>query len=83
MTWRRRVLPTGIAAILLSAAAPALGDNRPDQGRGNGSGTNGPKGGNQGRGRIRSVPEFDPAAGAAIAALVAGGAFLIVRRRRS
>jgi len=32
--------------------------------------------------RRRSIPEFDPAAAGAIAALVAGGGVLLARRRR-
>ncbi len=35
-----------------------------------------------GRSRRRSIPEFDPAAAGAIAALVAGGGVLLARRKR-
>lgn len=51
--------------------------NRGGHGNGNGNGNGGGGGGGH------SVPEFDPAAGGAMGALLAGGALTLARRRRS
>jgi hypothetical protein len=37
--------------------------------------------GHESRGRLRSVPEFDPTAVGVVAALIAGGGLIVARRR--
>ena len=57
------------------------GDRGPDKGRG-GDKDRGGRGGGRGGGGRHSVPEFDPAAAGAIAALLASGALTIAHRRK-
>lgn len=69
--------PSALGLLLLLALLPfgAAAGNQ------NGQGQNGHQGGNK-QGGQRSVPEFDPAVAGAIAAIVAGGAVVLARRRR-
>jgi len=68
-----RAFTRALVFTALLGSGVALAENRDQQGQ---------KEQGQSRGRRRSVPEFDPAAIGAVAAIVAGGGLLIARRRR-
>ena len=73
-----------LVAATLASPVEAFAQNRPGQGQtGSGPGASGPgSSGSRSHGRRRTgVPEFDPAAVGAIAALVASGGVLLARRR--
>lgn len=85
---------TKVAVAIAALSSPALAkDDRLDGVRGEGAraagwrADDGPRGGGKGGGRAggggrHSVPEFDPAAAGAIAALLASGALTIAHRRK-
>jgi len=66
------LLGTVLLAGTATRADNSQGQNNNNQGQNNNS-----------QGSPRSVPEFDPAVGGAIAMLLAGGGILLVRRRRA
>ncbi len=61
-----------VVAAFLFAGAPAVAQNNDSQGQNNND-----------QGGSRSIPEFDPTTVGAIAAIVAAGGILLVRRRRA
>ena len=66
------------AALLVSAVAlpaVALADRENSRGESRSE--------SRGRGKARSIPEFDVAAIGAIAAVIAGGGIVLARRRKS
>ncbi len=73
--------------VLLCASAPAFAENRDPAHGDNRGGNHGDQGGNKGgkgggHGGKVSVPEFDPTAAGAIAAVIAGGSVVLARRRK-
>ncbi len=68
---------TVVVAAFLFAGAPAVAQNTQGQNNNNQDQNSNDQGG------LRSIPEFDPAAVGAIAAIVAAGGILLVRRRRA
>ena len=75
----RTSLLTALLAVAVALPAVALA-NKDDSPRGSkheGAGSN------RGSGKGHGVPEFDPTAVGAIAAVIAGGGIVLARRRKS